>query len=255
MRSLGAELRKLSTLRTAWVVTAIGLAVGGLTTGLTLFVSPTVPGPDGGTTTIDLTGGAGLAEVAVDGIGGNSVWVLIVGILVVTTEFRHGTAGWTFLARPRRIEVVAAKLAAAVVHALAFVAGSLLVVAGLLTAAATGDEVTVDGAVLTATWQATAALALTALFGVAVGALLRSQVLSLVLTLVWMFAVEVAVAALLPAVGRWLPFQALQNIFSPEAFVLGPVEPVDPLLALAAFVGYVVVFAGAGTVMLARRDV
>ena len=40
------------------------------------------------------------------------VMMLVLGVLAITTEFRHGTASSTFLATPRRYPVMAAKLAA-----------------------------------------------------------------------------------------------------------------------------------------------
>lgn len=35
--------------------------------------------------------------------------VLVLGVLAITTEFRHGTASTTFLATPRRYPVMVAK--------------------------------------------------------------------------------------------------------------------------------------------------
>ena len=56
---------------------------------------------------------------------------IILGITIITTEFRHGTVTPTFLAEPRRERVILSKAIAAVVVAIGFALLALVVVAAV----------------------------------------------------------------------------------------------------------------------------
>jgi hypothetical protein len=94
---------------------------------------------------------------------------------------------------------------------------------------------------------------------VAVGALLRSQVVAITLALVWVFIVENLVRGFFPAVGRWLPFQAQQAVFVSQemrdSVPAGALDLLDPAVGLVVFLGYVVVATAAAAVLLRVRDV
>jgi hypothetical protein len=99
---------------------------------------------------------------------------------------------------------------------------------------------------------------LTASLGVAVGALLRSQVVTISATFVWLFIAENLVAGLAPSAGRWMPFQVLNAVFlSEDAMSEGPsmVVPLEPGVALVTFLAYVVVTTVVAGVLLRTRDV
>ena len=82
---------------------------------------------------------------------------------------------------------------------------------------------------------------------------------AIVVALVWIFIVENLFAALLPDVGRWFPFQALNGLFIPEAAMSqmpdGAFVPLTAGPALAVFTSYVVVFTVAAGLLLRYRDV
>ena len=59
------------------------------------------------------------------------LFAIIVGITIVTTEFRHGTVTPTFLVEPRRERVIVAKAIAATVVAIGFALLSLVVLAAV----------------------------------------------------------------------------------------------------------------------------
>lgn len=249
---VAAEIRKLRTVRTTWVLTLIGWALVVLAVSAFLFVEAV-----GGT----FAGTDGELAAMVGQVGSNSLIVLIVAILLVTTEFRHGTIGRTLQLTPRRPDVLVAKLATGALYGVAFFVSSLVLVALLTVVAAARQGVSVDigSETLTALWHGPLGLALIALFGVAVGALLRSQVMTITVTLVWLFIAENLIAGLFPTVGRWLPFQALNAVFLPgETRVMVPeglMVPLDPLLALATVLAYVVAAVAAAAVLLRVRDV
>jgi hypothetical protein len=67
----------------------------------------------------------GEIDEVITGLGLLMTLMLVLGVLIITTEFRHGTSSSTFLVSPRRWPVMIAKLVAAMLIAL--VAGLLFV--------------------------------------------------------------------------------------------------------------------------------
>lgn len=246
-----AEIRKLRTVRTTWVLTIMGWALVGLGSSVTLFAEQ-FGGP--------FTGTDGEIASVIHQIGSTSIIVLIVAILAVTTEFRHGTIGRTLQLTPSRTRVLSAKMVTAWMYAVGFFVTSL-VIAGvlLLVAQATNDvSLEVGSKTLVALWQGPAALGLTASLGVAVGALLRSQVVTISATFIWLFIAENLVAGLAPSAGRWMPFQVLNAVFlSEEAIDEAPrmFVPLDPGIALLTFLAYVAVTTAVAAVLMRTRDV
>lgn len=247
-----AEIRKLRTVRTTWVLTILGWLLVVLSSSVYVFAEE-LSGPFGGSD----------AEVAatIDQIGSNSVIILIVAILLVTTEFRHGTIGRTLQLTPSRTRVLTAKSLTGAAYAIAFFATSLVIVAVVLAIGAAVQDVSIElGAdTLTAVWQGPVGLVLNAAFGVAIGALLRSQVVTITITLVWLFVAEQLVSGLLPDIGRWLPFQALNALFLSDEVLAnvpeGQLVPLDAGVALVVFLAYVAVAVVAAGVLLRTRDV
>lgn len=249
--SITAEIRKLRTVRTTWVLTIMGWALVALASSVTLFQEQ-FGGP--------FTGTDGEIASVIHQIGSTSIIVLIVAILAVTTEFRHGTIGRTLQLTPSRTRVLSAKMVTAGLYAVGFFVTSLLIAGALLLVAQAVKDVPLDASskTLVALWQGPVALALTASLGVAVGALLRSQVVTISATFIWLFIAENLVAGLAPSAGRWMPFQVLNAVFlSEDAMSEGPsmVVPLEPGVALATFLGYVVVMTVAAGVLMRTRDV
>lgn len=251
---VAAEARKLTTVRTTWVLTLVGMALVGLGAAVFVFAE----GLMGRFTGTDPEMGA-----VIDQIGGQSVIVVVVSILIMTTEFRHGTIGRTLQLVPSRTRVLVAKLVAGVLYAVAFFVLGLVVVAIVMGIAMATKDLSVElgSQTWTSLWQGPAGLALSAAFGVAIGSLLRSQVVAITVTLVWLFVAESLVNVWLPEVARWLPFQVLNAVFlSPEALEGMPeggmqVMPLGPLAALAVFLGYLAAASVAAGILMRTRDV
>ena len=133
---------------------------------------------------------------------------IILGITIITAEFRHGTVTPTFLAAPHRERVIGAKTIAAVVVADRLRAprarwssspsrSPWFAIIGV-------DSQFTDGEIVTRAAQQVLAAVLSALMGVAIGAIVQSQVAALVGTLVWIFVVENLLVGLLRlARRRW----------------------------------------------------
>jgi ABC-2 type transport system permease protein len=185
---------------------------------------------------------------------------LLLGILGMAGEFRHQTVTQTFLVTPDRRRVVAAKLIAyplaAIALALATLAFTAAVAAGWLAAKGITPSSLLDarlgrvvGVVLLG---AVLAAGLCALVGVGVAALVRNQVAALVGVAVWVLVVEGLLMSLLhaPSLGRWLPSAAAKAaITSPGGAQL---SRWGGTLLLA---GYALAFALVGTRLVVRRDI
>jgi ABC-2 type transport system permease protein len=179
---------------------------------------------------------------------------LILGILGMAGELRYGTATPTFLVTPHRGRVVVAKLAAAGLTGLAMaLASSAAVLAvGLPWLRAKGIEAAVAEPGVAARIAGLAvAVALFAVAGTGLAALLRNQVAALVVGLLWWSqGVERALAGLLqqPGLERWLPLGAASALTRPGDGAL-------PMWAGAlVFAAYGLVLALLGARLVARRD-
>jgi len=194
----------------------------------------------------DLTSTAGFAVL----------FALLYGILVVTTEFRHGTVTSTLLVTPVRERLVAAKAIAAAATGIVVAALALLLALAIALpwVAARGASVHVDGDLGANVAGLIGAAGLWGALGVAIGTLLRSQVAALVASLVWLLIVEPLVEFLTDLggldVGPYLPGSAI------DALAATPDEDLLPAWAgLAVSLGYLA-FAGAlALVLFTRRDV
>ena len=250
MRLFTAEIVKIVKSRTTWVLTVLGVLLVGI--GSVFFITDdTFTGAYTGTD-------AQLASL-MDQIGGAYIIVLIVGALSVTTEFRHGTIGRTFMLNPSRTAVLGAKLAASAVYALLFTVVGFLSVVGVLAVLGELSGSTFGEQTLRTLAVAPLGLMLAAAFGTAAGALIRSQVLAIAGLMIYALLVETLISQFFPDVSRWLPFSALGGVFSsPETRALIPDGFAVPLpvgTAVTVFVAYVLVVSAISVVLLRFRDV
>jgi ABC-2 type transport system permease protein len=240
-----SELRKLRTVRTPLVVMAGLLVIAVLTT-----VAGTTGAGHGGNAPLT---SASYYDVLRGPLSLLTGAVLVLGILSVAGEYRHGTVVSTYLVVPRRGRVVAAKALA-----LAAVAGCTGVVVSAVTTALAvplfdGKHVVVpvlSGETVVVVVGVALAGALYAAVGVGVGAAIRNQSGAITVALVWMLAVE----GLLPNVlhqerlGRWLPWGTVKALTRWDGAL-----PVAAGVALLT--GYALVLLAVGTAFVERTDV
>ena len=244
---LRAELLKVRTTRLVFGLLAatVGLVVLGVVASILTAGDGGMPPLETGEGVRNVFGNAGVA----------SVLSLVMGILLVTGELRHGTITQTFLLTPRRPLVVGAKLAAMVVVGLLFGAVASLVTVAIALPWLAAKDVSLgamSGDVATVLLAALLSCALYGLIGVGVGALIRNQVAAVVIALVWEFVLQGIGVALLPAGGKWLP-QGPARALSQETLTDGSLLPA--WAGGLVLVGYAIVFAALGARLLVRRDV
>jgi ABC-2 type transport system permease protein len=243
-----AEWTKLFTTRT-WLGMLLGacLLAGGFAALFTALAGQDDGLPDLGTPVFE--------ELVFSVAANASVFLLILGIIGMTQEYRHRTATPTFLTTPRRGRVIAAKVVAYALVAvpMALVVLAVTVVVVLVYAGARGNAPELAGDNLQTLAASGLVLVVFTVIGVGVGALVRNQVGAIVGSLVYLNVIEPIVASIGAISGayKWLPGGAVQAITSDfEAPDL--LEPWQGVLLLLA---YGLVAALVGTVLAARRDV
>lgn len=245
-RLVHSELLKLRTTRTARVLLTLAAAGTAALVAIVLLLAgqPGQPalGPDA------------LRQLVLVPAQPLTLAALVLGVLGMAGELRHGTATSTFLVTPRRGRVVAAKLAAAAVTGLAMsLASSAAVLAvGLPWLRAKGIEVAfADPGVAARVAGLAVAVALYAVLGTGLGALLRNQVAAVVVGLLWWSqGVEQVLTGILhqPGLERWLPMGAASALTAPGDGTL-------PMWAGAlVFAAYGLGLALLGGRLVARRD-
>jgi ABC-type transport system involved in multi-copper enzyme maturation permease subunit len=236
---LRSEWIKLLSIRTTWTMIGIGLLCEALFAGL--FVG------------LASLSDIGNIEDLITGTGLLMVMMLVLGALIITNEFRHGTASSTFLVTPRRWPALAAKLAAAVL--IGVLAGLLFVAVngGLALTLYSGRGGTLPPAGDLAQVYAGVVIsfALLCVFGLGVGAIVRNQVGAIVTAIAFFFVLS-ALPELLPgSIGEFFPGQAVGTLHG-HVEGDGNLTQVEGGLVLAAWATALLAI---GTVLVCRRDV
>jgi ABC-type transport system involved in multi-copper enzyme maturation permease subunit len=194
------------------------------------------------------------------------LFVMLIGILMVTNEFYHQTATTTFLTTPHRTAVITGKLITATMVGLAFWLGTTIID---LVAGAIFMEVNGYGHQL-GEWGVTRALLLNLLayaiwtvFGVGFGTLITNQ-LGAVLTAVILYLVGTQAAQLVFFVlSMWLDNQAILEwqvivpSIASQLMIQGVDIPGSPpqWVGAAVLIAYALVTGTIGIMLTRRRDI
>ena len=245
-RLVHAELLKLRTTRTTIVLLALAAAGTAALVAVVLLLAGRPGQP--------ALGADALRQLVLVPAQPLTLAALVLGILGMAGELRHGTATSTFLVTPARGRVVAAKLAAAAIVglAMAWLSSAAVLAVGLPWLRAEGIEVAVADPGLAARVAGLAGtVALFAVLGVGLAALLRNQVAAVIVGLLWWTQmIEQLLVGVLrqPGLERWLPMGAASALTRPGGGTL-------PMWAGALVLGaYGLVLALAGGRLVVRRD-
>jgi ABC-2 type transport system permease protein len=183
------------------------------------------------------------------------IFLLLLGVMILSGEFRHGTITQTLLITPDRWKVLGAKLIAGGLLGLAFgvVAELFALVLGVPLLEARGvDFVFGDTgkSFVIGTLLATTACGM---LGVAVGSVLRNQVVAIIVVFVALLLVEPILTASTegrwPELGKYLPGHAISGVIEDAEDTHGRWG------SLALLGAYVLVLASAGGRFVFSRDV
>jgi ABC-2 type transport system permease protein len=212
MRLYAAELLKLRTLRGTWgfVVIAVGLAA--------LFTA----GGIGGSTEASRLDDRYQFELVLGIAFPTGILSLLLGIVLFTNEFRHGTIARTLLATPRRWRLVVTKLLTGATSGTALELVTLGTVLSVAVIWLSALDVPLEwGDIADGAGRAFVAVVLAGVLGAALGGAVHSQVGALVGALVWMFVVEPLCWVLLglldwDGVADYLPAASIGGILDTE---------------------------------------
>jgi ABC-2 type transport system permease protein len=278
VRLLRAEFMKLRTTSTGWlfltgfiVFTAMALTINGFGNYSLLHPEQGLVSPAQALAqTAQARSPAGVATIAASMMTSGRlfgvIFALLLGVVIVTSEFANQTAAVTFVTVPRRTTVIRAKVAAAAC------CGALFWLVGTALAAVATPPFLYTQHISTslAGWTVARSVLLNllalvawAVFGLGLGAVLRSQ----------MGAVVAAIVVYAGSFGSMLVFTALYNLFH-QGWMLGaPV--IAPAVASEVMttsgrafpyappawvggvilIGYTVALVAAGVALTKRRDV
>lgn len=246
-RAIASELLKLRTTRTFYALVASAVLATLVVAGLGAALGRWGPA--------DVPPGEDLAGAAFFGF----IFALVLGLLAVTTEFRHGTIAPTLLAVPDRGRLIAAKVAAHLVAGL--VLGLVTLLLDLLAVEAILAGRGIDSGTSlaeAARWSAGTAVtaALLAGIGVGVGTVIRNQVGALVGGFAWLFLIEPLLTAI-PTVGDPIARFGLGGLIDGlDGFARdGGDDVLGQLPAGLLLATYAALAAALGALLLRRRDV
>ncbi len=265
-----AEWVKLRTTAVPWVLAGIAVVITGLLV-LLFFINHGNSGGGGG------GGGQGsfnsngfgypqpdvphtvqqLRNLIGSGLVGY-IFALLMGVLIITAEFRHKTVTASFLVTPRRSTFVIAKLimAALAGAVLAIVLVAATVIGGGIAVAAKGGSfddllhqvpAVAPGMILV--------FVLMGLLGVGVGSLLTNQVAALIVALGWFLIVENIIDGIWSGTTRWLPSGAAMAASSVSRGRSSDVTLFSWWQGSLLILAYGLVFAIVGSLVMTRRDI
>lgn len=183
-----------------------------------------------------------------------AVITVLLGSVLVTTEYARGTINQTFLAVPVRERVFAAKLAAVVLLAVAtaVVSAALTLAIAEIWYSGRGVDLELGGGTMTPFVGAVAAAVLAGAIGLGFGTLLRRQTAAIVLIMVWLLIGEPAVGAI-GNDARYAPGHAIAAVL--VAHREGTRDLLGVWGGVATALVYVALFGGLGLLVAVRSDV
>ena len=247
---LRSEWTKLWSLRSTWIVLLCAVV---FSAGLGALISGTVP------TDMEFGGAETAVGFAMSGVGLSSVFIAVLGILVITGEYSTGSIRSTMTAAPKRLSVLWSK--AAVFGAVVTVLFTVMVFAtffmsqALLDGTALGGFSLGDDGILRALFGYVAMIVYLTLLAIAIGSILRNSAGSI--------GFYIGVIMILPQLATLLPWEWVSDVtpYAPgnAANTITFVDPSGQALGIGEswlWMGiWLVVAYGLAGILLKRRDV
>jgi ABC-type transport system involved in multi-copper enzyme maturation permease subunit len=256
---LRSEWRKLVFVRANWGLLIAATFISVLSVVVTPFILTSGDASELLGLGLDQT--AAVDATYANGISGY-IFAIILGIMLMAGEFRHGTAVATFLTAPKRGMVLTAKLIIAATGAVLLMVistGSSLIAGFFVLLGFESVAEPSEGLFLNTMIAAIVGGAVLGVIGVSIGTLIRNQMLAIVGALVYLFVIDPLLLALWPDAGKFLPSGLITamlaiDISAPElGFDTSNYLP--PLTATLVLLGYGAVFASIAIATSLRRDI
>jgi ABC-type transport system involved in multi-copper enzyme maturation permease subunit len=194
------------------------------------------------------------------------LFVMLLGIILVTNEFHHQTATTTFLTTPHRTSVIVAKLiTATLLGALFWLISTLInIPATMLFLSSEGQSSHLgDGAIIRALLLNLLAYVLWGIFGVGFGVLIRSQIGATVTAVVLYLVGTTAASIVFTVLESWLDqewigkLQVIVPSIASALMITGTELPGSPpqWVGAVVLIAYAVLTGLVGTLIMRRRDI
>ena len=249
---LRAEWRKVLTIKLGW-----GMLLGAMALAALGVVAQIASNGVRGSAAQPLTAAATQKSIAASASSAY-LFAVVVGIILITTEFRHFTSRPTFLIEPRRGLVIVAKIVIAAVTGVIYglVCAALTAAIMIPWFAAKGITIGwIDYGVLQSLVADIIVIAIFAVVGIGVGVLVRNQIAAVIGTLVYLFVLEPLVN-IIPVIKNAYPYLP----GAAAAAITGATRGAgnSPLTALEGglvLLGWGLFFAAVGWIFTIRRDI
>jgi len=197
---------------------------------------------------------------------GAYILTLILGIVIMSSEFHHHTAIATFLVEPKRSRVLTAKLITAAVWGGGFnlIATAVGMASGAF-ALTLFKNVGTPHSYIFVNYPLAAVVigAVLAVVGVGIGTLIRNQNGAVAVGLVWFLIVDRILAVIWTEAGKYLPSGLITAMMTlhlnvkdrTTGFGINTADYLDPLPAAGLLLVYALVFAAISIATTLRRDI
>ena len=152
-----------------------------------------------------------------------ALFAALIGVMAITSEFRHGTIRPTFVVTPQRTRVIGAKVIASLVMGALFglvaiglslgVGYAILAIRDIPFELGTGHLLwlVLGTPAMTAAWAA---------LGVGLGAVVRNQVFAVIGLIVWAMVIDNLLRGLVPSIGGYTPVGASAALVAAGALLV-----------------------------------
>lgn len=257
MRLVAAETRKLVYQRSFWAMLILASLLSVLSTVTSpIAVEEIAPGY-GGLDDPNLIDG--LYANAISGY----VFAMLIGILIVAGDFRHGTAVATYVAVPKRGRVFLAKAFTALIGGAVMqaVATPLGLLSGYLTLNTFFPEAAEPSQAIFLNTGLAALIsgATLGVLGASFASLIRSQVVATLGAILWLFAVEPIFLTTVPDQGKYFLIGLITGIMSLDIensdFNYDSAAFFDPVTSVALLGAYALALGLVSLIVNLRRDI
>jgi hypothetical protein len=251
IRLLRAEWRKVTTTRLGW-----GMLLGAMALAALGVVAQIASNGVRGNVALPLTAAATQKSIAASASSAY-LFSVVVGIILITTEFRHFTSRPTFLIEPRRGLVIVAKLVVAAVVGVIYGVVCVALTAGIMAPWLGALGVTirwVDNGVLLSMLSDVIVIAIFAVVGIGIGVLVRNQIAAVIGALVYLFVIEPLID-IIPVIQKAYPYLPGAAAGAITGASRGNLAHLDALLGGLVLLGWGLLFAVAGWMLTIRRDI